>query len=54
MTNEQVRRVIEAIADCDRYIEKMDKLTYKWLSDEEKRCLAFTKQHKENLQKMIS
>lgn len=54
MTNEQVRRVNEAIADCDRYIAKMEKLTYKWLSDEEKRCLEFTKQHKEKLQTMIA
>lgn len=54
LTAEQTRRVHESIAECDRYIAKMEKLTYAWLSDEEKKTLDRYKQHKVKLQAMVA
>ena len=54
LTQEQTRRVHIAIEECNRYIAKMEKLRYEWLSDEEKNTLAHYKQQKIKLQEMVA
>lgn len=51
MTNEQARRIIEAIAECDRVIERarsyMDK-------HQDKALIASYEAHRANLQNMLT
>lgn len=54
LTQQQTRRVHVAIEECNRYIVKMEKLNFAWLSDEEKKTLSHYKQQKIKLQEMIA
>lgn len=53
MTKDQSRRVIEAIAECDRFIGKEEKRSAELRPASAAQHLEFCKQHKVKLIKML-
>jgi hypothetical protein len=54
MTKEQSRRILEAIAECDRYIAKEGPRAPDLRPASEAQHLEFCKQHKAKLQQMLA
>lgn len=54
MTQDQTRRVIEAIADCDKFIAKEEPRNAALRPADVAQHLEFCKQHKAKLQAMLA
>ena len=53
LTKDQQRRVLEAIGDCDRFIEREEKRSADLRPADVAKHLEFCKQHKVNLISML-
>ena len=54
MTNEQARRVIEAIEECNRFIDKEEPRNPELRPIETQKLLEFYYRHRANLQQRLS